>query len=91
MARYKGKNVVVDAYQWVGDYDSKRDPKWITEAMKKTGDTTGAVRMFGTTIMKIVGEKSILNVLPNDYVVRLADGVLIPLSPVIFELLFTEV
>lgn len=91
MAKYKSKTLAVEAYQWNGDYDGKRDPKWITEAMKKPGDEVGAVRMFGNHVMKVVGASGLLNATPRDYLVKLSDSNIIPMKPELFELMFTAV
>lgn len=91
MAKYKSKTLAVEAYQWDGTYDGKRDPKWITEAMKKPGDSVGAVRMFGSHVMKVVGDKGLHNAVPRDYLVRISETNIVPMKPELFELLFSAV
>lgn len=32
--KYKPKQVIVDAFQWIGGPDQKEDPEWMVEAIK---------------------------------------------------------
>lgn len=88
MAKYKGKTVAVEAFQWNGGYDAKEDPRWFTAAMKKKGDELGAIRMFGDKLMKIVGPGKLFNVNKGDFVVKGTDEIIFSLTPEIFKQLF---
>lgn len=84
MAKYRKKQVVVDAFQWTGGPDQTEDPEWIVEAIKQ-----GTVRFNDEGTDQVTMEIATLEgnhiARQGDYIIKGIKGEIYPCKPDIFE------
>jgi len=90
MAKYKKKPVVIEAFQWTGDYKQKEDPEWMVEALQQ-----------GIVYFKHLGTENVQLVIKTlegdhiasrgDYIIQGVQGELYPCKPDIFEQTYEKI
>lgn len=81
--KFRGKPVVIDAFQWSGDINQTEDPFWIINALK---NFDAHFINLGTEEVKLVIKNPDGDMIANrgDYIIRGINGEIYPCKPDIF-------
>lgn len=88
--KYRQKTAVIEAFKWTGDQDQTEDPIWIVEAIRANTVRFGYLEDHSVVLL-IDTPEGTRRANQGDYVIRGANGKIVPCAASIFEATYEAV